>query len=104
MKGHPTRVMVQSSRYSSFDPNHWWETRDGIRTEIIEFQKLLFEGIQPGYTSTTCVIVVMGGVHILVLGLASIYIGRILREVQGRPLFVVRETKRIGPATGTTPS
>jgi hypothetical protein len=46
MKGHPTRVMVQSSRYSSFDPNQWWETRDGIRTEIIEFQKLLFEVVR----------------------------------------------------------
>jgi hypothetical protein len=46
MKGHPTCVMVQSSRYSSFDPSQWWETRDGIRTEIIEFQKLLFEVVR----------------------------------------------------------
>jgi dolichol-phosphate mannosyltransferase len=61
-------------------------------------QKVLFADIQPGYTSTTCLIVVMGGVHIFVLGLASIYIGRILREVQGRPLFVVRATKKIDPS------
>jgi uncharacterized SAM-binding protein YcdF (DUF218 family) len=45
MKGHPTRVMVRPSRYSSFDPNQWWENRDGIRTEIVEFQKLLFEAV-----------------------------------------------------------
>jgi hypothetical protein len=43
MKGHPTRVTVQPARYSSFDPDRWWETRDGVRTEIIELQKLLLD-------------------------------------------------------------
>ena len=43
MKGHPTRVMVQSARYSSFDPDHWWETREGIRTEIVEVQRLVWD-------------------------------------------------------------
>jgi hypothetical protein len=43
MKGHPTLVMVQPARYSSFDPDRWWETRSGIRTEILEFQKLVLD-------------------------------------------------------------
>jgi hypothetical protein len=43
MKAHPTRVMVQPARYSSFDPDRWWETRGGVRTEIIELQKLLLD-------------------------------------------------------------
>ena len=43
MKGHTTRVMVQPARYSSFDPDRWWETRDGVRTEIVELQKLVLE-------------------------------------------------------------
>jgi hypothetical protein len=43
MKGHPTRVIVQPARYSSFDPDRWWETRSGIRTEIVEFQKLALD-------------------------------------------------------------
>jgi hypothetical protein len=43
MKGHPTRVTVHSARYSNFDPDRWWETRGGIRTEIIELQKLLLD-------------------------------------------------------------
>jgi uncharacterized SAM-binding protein YcdF (DUF218 family) len=43
MKGHPTRVTVQPAHHSSFDPNRWWETRDGIRTEIVEVQKLLVD-------------------------------------------------------------
>ncbi len=34
----------------------------------------------------------LGGVQIAVTGVASLYIGRILAEVQQRPLFVVRET------------
>jgi hypothetical protein len=43
MKGHLTRVMVQPTRYSSFDPDQWWKTRDGVRTEIIELQKLVID-------------------------------------------------------------
>jgi hypothetical protein len=43
MKGHPTQVTVQAASYSSFDPDRWWETRDGIRTAIVELQKLLLD-------------------------------------------------------------
>ena len=43
MKGHPTRVTVRSSRYSNFDPDRWWETRSGVRTGIIELQKLVLD-------------------------------------------------------------
>jgi hypothetical protein len=43
MKGHPTRVTVQPARYSIFDPDRWWETREGIRTEIVEFEKLALD-------------------------------------------------------------
>jgi hypothetical protein len=43
MKGHGTRVTVQAARYSSFDPDRWWETRGGVRTEIVELQKLVLE-------------------------------------------------------------
>jgi hypothetical protein len=40
MKGHQTIVTVRSSRYSAFDPDRWWTTRDGTRTEIVEIEKL----------------------------------------------------------------
>jgi hypothetical protein len=43
MKGHATRIAVQPARYSGFDPDKWWKTRDGVRTEIVEFQKLVLE-------------------------------------------------------------
>ncbi|HWU85945.1 MAG TPA: hypothetical protein VN253_01640, partial [Kofleriaceae bacterium] len=54
--------------------------------------QLFFQTLLPGYTSTLAVIVFLGGAQIAVIGIASLYIGRILAEVQGRPLFVVRET------------
>jgi dolichol-phosphate mannosyltransferase len=54
-------------------------------------QRLFFAYIQLGYTSTICVIVFIGGVQLTVTGLASLYIGRILREVQRRPLYVIRD-------------
>jgi len=43
MKGHAVRVTVQAEHYSSFDPDRWWETRTGIRTEIIELEKLVLD-------------------------------------------------------------
>ena len=43
IRGHPLRVWVRSARYSGFDPDRWWKTRGGIRTEIEEFQKLLLD-------------------------------------------------------------
>jgi len=43
MKGHPTNVTVQAAHYSDFDPDRWWETRGGVRTEIVELQKLLLD-------------------------------------------------------------
>jgi uncharacterized SAM-binding protein YcdF (DUF218 family) len=45
MKGHPTRVTVQPVRYSEFDPDQWWKTRGGVRTEIIELQKLVLDAV-----------------------------------------------------------
>jgi glycosyltransferase involved in cell wall biosynthesis len=60
-------------------------------------QKVFFVDVQLGYTSTICVIIFIGGVQMSVIGLASLYIGRILREVQRRPLYVIRNTVNIEP-------
>ena len=43
MKGHAVHVTVQAEHFSNFDPDRWWETRTGIRTEIIEFEKLVLD-------------------------------------------------------------
>jgi len=43
MKGHATSVTVQPAHYSTFNPDQWWLTRGGIRTEIFELEKLLLD-------------------------------------------------------------
>jgi hypothetical protein len=43
LDGQPTKVMIRSARYASFDPDRWWQTRDNIRTAVIELQKLLLD-------------------------------------------------------------
>jgi hypothetical protein len=43
MNGHATRFIVKPARYTDFDPDRWWEKRSGIRTEIVELQKLFFQ-------------------------------------------------------------
>lgn len=43
MKGHRTRVTIRVARHSPFNPDRWWETRGGLRTWIVEFEKLLLD-------------------------------------------------------------
>jgi hypothetical protein len=43
MRGCAARVVVRSARYSQFDPDSWWLTRGGIRTQIVETEKLLLD-------------------------------------------------------------
>jgi len=40
-RGRDLKVSVRASRYSAFDPNTWWKSRTGVRTEIIESEKLV---------------------------------------------------------------
>jgi hypothetical protein len=40
---HGIKVMVEYSRYSDFDPDIWWRSRGGQRTELIEAEKLLLD-------------------------------------------------------------
>lgn len=42
-QGHPPKVMIRAARYAPFDPDRWWETRDNVRTALVELQKLLLD-------------------------------------------------------------
>ncbi len=58
---------------------------------VLSGLKLFLVDFRPGYISTIAVILFVGGIQILVIGLASLYIGRILKEVQNRPLYVIKK-------------
>jgi hypothetical protein len=46
MRGSGVTLIVRASRYSQFDPDSWWRSRHGIRTEVLESQKLLLDLLQ----------------------------------------------------------
>lgn len=54
--------------------------------------RMLSSSFQPGFTATVSVVVFLGGVQVLSIGLLSLYVGRILREVQKRPRFIIKST------------
>jgi hypothetical protein len=43
MAGHGVRTVVRSAPYSQFDPDRWWQSRDGTRLAIVELQKLFLD-------------------------------------------------------------
>ena len=61
-------------------------------TFFLLISKTFITDYQPGYTTTVSLITFLGGIQIMVIGFASIYIGRILKEVQNRPLYIINET------------
>ena len=47
-----------------------------------------------GWTSIMAAIAILGAAQLLVLGIIGEYVGRILRETQKRPTYVVAETEQ----------
>jgi dolichol-phosphate mannosyltransferase len=62
-----------------------------IIVAIIIVQKLLLEIPIPGYAMIASGIFFLGGVQLLVLGLIGTYVGRLFRQCQNRPLYIVAE-------------
>jgi dolichol-phosphate mannosyltransferase len=57
----------------------------------------------PGWTSLMVCVLFFGGWNFIVLGIISEYVGRILDQVKGRPLYVVRQAVGIIPRGGKRP-
>ena len=58
----------------------------------IFIEKLIFGIDVPGYALLTSGLFFLGGVQMMMLGILGEYIGRIYRQVQERPLYLVTET------------
>ena len=58
---------------------------------LIVLRQLFVADLLAGYSSTIAIVLFCSGVQILVIGLSGLYIGKILSQVQGRPLYLVRE-------------
>lgn len=43
LKGQSVTLIIKPSRYSEFDPEHWWQTRNNLRAGIVELQKLFLD-------------------------------------------------------------
>jgi dolichol-phosphate mannosyltransferase len=57
---------------------------------LIIVLKLFLIEFQAGYVSLVSIIVAIGGLQLFCIGSASLYIGRVLKEVQNRPLYIVK--------------
>jgi len=58
---------------------------------LILLRQVFYADLLAGYSSTLAILLFCSGVQILVIGLSGLYIGKILSQVQGRPLYLVRE-------------
>ena len=47
-----------------------------------------------GWTSLMAVVLILGSAQLMVLGIIGEYVGRLVVESKGRPLFVIREVRR----------
>jgi dolichol-phosphate mannosyltransferase len=62
-----------------------------VVTCIIVFQKLFLNLEIQGYALLTSGMFLLGGVQLTFLGVLGEYIGKIFREVQNRPLYIIKE-------------
>lgn len=52
---------------------------------------ILPDTVIQGWTSVTIMIVFFGGIQLISTGLIGLYVGRIFRQIKGRPLYLVSE-------------
>jgi hypothetical protein len=57
----------------------------------VAIKTLLFGQDVPGYPSLFVGIMVIGGVQLLMIGILGEYIGKLLNEIKGRPVYFVAE-------------
>ena len=79
-----------------------WACIGGIGVSVVSFfigvyflcKALLFGTASPGFPTLVCLLAFCNGVTLMVLGLMSEYIVRVVNEVSGIPAFRIRRTTR----------
>src|SRR5262249_14602881 len=72
----------------------------------ILIETLVFGESVPGYPSVVVGLMVLGGVQLIMIGIVGEYIGKILSEIKGRPVYFVAERTlktANAPAASETP-
>ncbi len=72
----------------------------GIITSVVALVLLLYSVIKtiafgrdvPGFATIVCLILIMGGVQMILLGIMGEYISRIFMESKKRPIYIVKDT------------
>lgn len=54
--------------------------------------RIFRDDLVPGWASTIVVVAFLSGINMLMTGIVGLYVGRIHREVKGRPLYLIRST------------
>jgi hypothetical protein len=57
----------------------------------IVYETLVYGVSVPGYPSLFVGVMVLGGVQLVMIGVVGEYIGKILEEIKGRPVYLVAE-------------
>jgi polyisoprenyl-phosphate glycosyltransferase len=57
----------------------------------IVYETLVYGAKVPGYPSLFVGVMVLGGVQLIMIGVVGEYIGKILEEIKGRPVYFVAE-------------
>ena len=52
--------------------------------------RIVRDDLVPGWASTIVVVAFLSGINMLMTGIVGLYVGRVHREVKGRPLYLIR--------------
>jgi glucosyltransferase len=59
---------------------------------IVIIEKVFNNVPVQGYTSLAFLILFLGGIQLFSMGVLGEYVGKIMLETKGRPLYIIRET------------
>lgn len=58
---------------------------------FVILRQLLFGGSAYGWPSMACIVIFIGGIQLLCIGIAGLYLSKVYLEVKGRPVYICKE-------------